>query len=180
MFSHKVDDETELRLPLPHHAAELYGVVLENLDELKLWMPWATDDYSLASTQDYVKRNLQDLTDNQGFGLSVVQSGKIAGQIGFHHVDSTSQSAHIGYWLAKEVQGKGLITKCCRVLINYAFAELGLNRIQINCNVHNAKSRAVPERLHFQLEGIHRETELLNGKLGDMAIYAMLKKEWKQ
>jgi ribosomal-protein-serine acetyltransferase len=55
-----------------------------------------------------------------------------------------------------------------------------LNRIQINCNVENVRSRAVPERLGFKLEGVHRQVEKVQGKFGDWAVYAMLRDEWAQ
>ena len=66
------------------------------------------------------------------------------------------------------------------MLIDYLFDTIELNRVQINCNVENKRSRAVPERLGFKLEGIHRQVEFLNGKFGDWAIYAILRSEWKQ
>jgi ribosomal-protein-serine acetyltransferase len=51
--------------------------------------------------------------------------------------------------------------------------------VQINCNVENAKSRAIPERLGFKLEGIHRQVEFLHDRFGDWAVYAMLREEWE-
>jgi ribosomal-protein-serine acetyltransferase len=71
------------------------------------------------------------------------------------------------------------MTRCCRILFDYLFNEVGLNRIQINCNIENAKSRAIPERLGFRLEGIHRQVEWLNNEFRDWAVYAMLAEEWK-
>ena len=56
---------------------------------------------------------------------------------------------------------------------------MDLNRVQINCNVENERSRAVPERLGFKLEGIHRQVEYLNGRFGDWAVYGMLREEWE-
>ena len=100
--------------------------------------------------------------------------------MGFHNLESNNKSAHIGYWLAREAEGKGLMTRCCRVLIDYLFDELNLNRIQINCNVENTKSRAIPERLGFKLEGIHRQVEFFDNRFGDWAIYAMLKEDWRK
>jgi ribosomal-protein-serine acetyltransferase len=108
-----------------------------------------------------------------------VLDGKIVGNMGFHNLDPNNKSAHIGYWLAREAEGRGLMTRCCRVLINYLFDELKLNRVQINCNVENLKSRAIPERLGFELEGIHRQVEFFGDRFGDWAIYAMLKEDWK-
>ncbi|HEX9960697.1 MAG TPA: GNAT family protein [Pyrinomonadaceae bacterium] len=180
MFSYEIDENLKLVLPLRQHAEEITAVVLENLDQLKPWMPWATDVYAIDSALEFIEQNLKRLAEAGSFALSVVWKGKIAGSVGFHNLDNDNKSAHIGYWLAEEAQGKGLITRCCRVLIDYLFDELKLNRIQISCNVENVKSRAIPERLGFQLEGIHREVEFFDSRYGDWAIYAMLKEDWRK
>ena len=179
MFSYEVDEHLKLILPQAHHADEITAVVRENLAELQPWMPWATDDYSIESARDFIKRNLLTFAEDGSFAAFVVLDGKIVGSIGFHKLDLNNKSAHIGYWLAKQAQGKGLMTGCCRLLIEYLFDVLKLNRVQINCNVENAKSRAIPERLGFKLEGIHRQVEFINDRFGDWAIYAMLKEEWR-
>lgn len=180
MFSYDIDENLKLILPLPQHAEEITAVVRENLDQLKLWTPWATDDYSIDTAREYIKKNLTEFAENGTFSANLVLDGKFVGSIGFHHLDLNNKSAHIGYWLAKSAQGKGLMTGCTRVLMNYLFDELKLNRIQINCNVENTKSRAIPERLGFQLEGIHRQVEFFDNRFGDWAIYAMLKEDWKK
>ncbi len=161
------------------NAEEIYRAVRENLEELKLWMPWVTDDYSIDTARDFIKTNLIEFAENNTFAVAVALNEKIVGTIGLHHLDSANKSVQIGYWLDKQAQGKGLATRCCRVPINYAFEDLGLNRIQINCNVENAKSRAIPERLGFRLEGILRQVEWLNNDFRDWAIYAMLAEDWK-
>ncbi|MBA3632612.1 MAG: GNAT family N-acetyltransferase [Acidobacteria bacterium] len=179
MFSYQIDDELKLALPTERDAEEIYAVVRENLEQLKLWMPWATDDYSIESAREFIKSSLTEFAENGSFSADVLWNKKIVGTMGFHHLDLTNKSIQIGYWLAKEAQGKGMITRCCRVLINYAFNDLALNRVQINCNIENVKSRAIPERLGFQLEGILRRVEWLNGEFRDWAVYAMLAEEWK-
>jgi ribosomal-protein-serine acetyltransferase len=180
MFSYRIDENLELVLPQPHHAEELAAVVRENLDQLKPWVPWATDDYSIVSAREFISQNLKTFAEAGSFAASLVLDGKIVGNMGFHNLDTNNKSAHIGYWLALDAQGKGLITRACRVLIDYLFDELELNRIQINCNVENVKSRAIPERLGFRLEGIHRRVEFFDDRYGDWAIYAMLKEDWKK
>lgn len=179
MFSYQIDENLKLVLPTERDAGEIYVVVRENLEELKLWMPWATDDYSIDSARDFVKTNLIEFAEDNTSAAAVALNEKIVGTIGLHHLNPVNKSAQIGYWLDRQAQGKGIITKCCRVLINYAFGDLNLNRIQINCNVENVKSRAVAERLGFQLEGIHRQVELLNNKLCNLAVYAMLAEDWR-
>jgi ribosomal-protein-serine acetyltransferase len=180
MFSYQIDENLKLVLPTERDAEEIYAVVRENLKELKLWMPWVSDDYSIETVRDFIKKNLIEFAENSTFAVAIVLNEKIVGTIGLHHYDLANKSVQIGYWLDKQAQGQGLATKCSRVLINYAFDELKLNRIQINCNVENAKSRHIPERLGFRLEGIHRQVEWLNEEFRDWAVYAMLAEEWRK
>src|SRR5215210_3721154 len=171
MFYFEVDENIKLVLPQPHHAEEITVVVRENLEQLKLWMPWATDDYSIDSAREYMKNTLKEFGENGSFSATIVLNGETVGSIGFHHLNTDNKSIQMGYWLARNAQGKGIVTKCCRALIDYAFGDLGLNRVQINCNVENVKSRAIPERLGFTLEGIHRQVEKIGDRFGDWAVY---------
>ncbi|HMJ09259.1 MAG TPA: GNAT family protein [Pyrinomonadaceae bacterium] len=179
MLSVQIDENITLELPQPHHAEEVAAVVRENLERLKIWMPWAVDDYSVESARFFIQNNLKSLSENGSFGLLIKFDGRLAGSIGFHDLDKVNRSAHIGYWIAKDFEGRGIMTRCCRVLIGHLFHDFDLNRVQINCNVENTRSRAIPERLGFKLEGVHRQVEWLNGQFGDWAVYAMLQKEWK-
>lgn len=179
MFSFQIEENLKLVLPMESDAETIYRVVRENLEELKRWMPWASDDYSIDTARAFVKTNLIELAKDGVFAAAVVFDEKIVGTIGFHNLNKENKSVQLGYWLDKNAQGKGLITKCCVALISFAFQNLRLNRIQINCNVENTKSRAVPERLGFKLEGVHRQVERLNDEFRDWAIYALLAADWK-
>lgn len=180
MFSYEIDENLKLVLPLSQHAEELTVVVRANIERLRPWMPWATEDYSIDSAREFINLNLKTFAEEGSFSACAVLDEKIVGMIGFHKLDLNNKSAHIGYWLAREAEGRGLMTRCCRVLIEYLFDELKLNRIQINCNVENVKSRAIPERLGFQLEGVHRQVEFFDNRFGDWAIYALLREDWEE
>ncbi|MNS61051.1 putative ribosomal N-acetyltransferase YdaF [compost metagenome] len=100
----------------------------------------------------------------------------------FKHVKdeglSLNRKASIGYWLGSAYQGKGLMTKSCKALIDYSFAELGLNRIEIRAGVGNQKSRSIPERLGFTEEGVIRQAELNEDRYIDHVVYGILASEW--
>jgi ribosomal-protein-serine acetyltransferase len=178
MFSFIVDEDLRLVLPQPHMAEELAAVVRENLERLKVWMPWAVEDYSVEMANDFIKRSLNGFAENGQVEALILWKYRVIGAIGFHHLDLINRTTYIGYWVAEGYEGKGIITRSCRALVSYLFETLELNRVQINCNTDNIRSRAVPERLGFKLEGIHREIEYLNGRYGDWAVYAVLRKEW--
>jgi len=64
-------------------------------------------------------------------------------------------------------------------LIDFAFRELELNRIEIRCSSENSRSAAIPQRLGFTREGLLRMAEFRNGRLHDFEIYGLLASEWE-
>ena len=179
MFSYRINDETELRLPTELDAIEIFQIVRENLKYLQRWMPWATDDYSLDSARAFIKHNLQSLADKHEFNVTITYCNKIVGVIGFHSLDWTNKSINLGYWVSEEMQGRGLVTRAAEVLINYAFEVMQLNRVQINCDEENSKSRRIPERLGFKQEGMFRQTQWLHDHFENLVVYSMLAEDWK-
>jgi ribosomal-protein-serine acetyltransferase len=98
--------------------------------------------------------------------------------IGFHAVSWRDRSAEIGYWLSADAQGRGILTRAAARLIDHAIAEWKLNRIEIRAAPDNARSRAVPERLGFVLEGTLREAERVGDRYVDSVVYSMLARDW--
>ena len=71
------------------------------------------------------------------------------------------------------------MTQCTKALIDYAFHELKLNRVEIRASVENKKSQAIPERLGFTREGRLRSDEKVQGQFTDSFVYSLLKSEWE-
>ncbi len=69
------------------------------------------------------------------------------------------------------------MTTCCRALIVHSFRVWKLNRVTIECATENTRSRAIPERLGFKLEGIIRGVEKLHDHYADHAFYGLLRSE---
>lgn len=72
------------------------------------------------------------------------------------------------------------MTEAVKVLVNYGFSELNLNRIELRTSLKNKKSRAIPERLGFTREGIVRDDEFIDGRFHDDVVYGVLNKEWQR
>ena len=108
----------------------------------------------------------------------ILFEGRICGVIGFNWIDSLNQSCEVGYWVSEDSQKLGIITRSTRSLVNFAFADLEMNRINIPVAVRNTKSRAIPERLGFSEEGISREAEWLYDHFVDHVRYSLLRSEW--
>jgi len=79
--------------------------------------------------------------------------------------------------MEESAQGKGVMTKSCKVIIDFCFAELQLNRIEIKCAKDNLRSKRIPEKLNFKKEGIIRQGEFLNNAFIDLNLYSLLRND---
>jgi len=179
MFSHRIEDGLELRPVDERHAEELTALVRRDIVHLMKWMPWATERYSIEDAREFIRRNLRQYAEDQGFATLIFFRDRVAGSIGYNNIDWSNRKADIGYWLAADLQGRGIMTKACRVLIDYAFRRLKLNRVEIFCAVENTRSRRIPERLGFTEEGTHRQAEWVHDHFKDLVSYSMLAAEWR-
>ncbi len=180
MLKFQIADEVELRQFSEENAEEIFVAVKGNYKHLQPFLHWVTSDYSLESAKEFVEQSQKSSAEKKSEGYGIFYKNKLVGSIGFVNFNWTSKRTEIGYWIDKDFQGKGIITKSCEALINYAFDDLEMNRIEIHCATENVKSRAVPERLGFILEGILRQSEWRHTRFYDMAIYGMLANEWNE
>ncbi|GCE50011.1 ribosomal-protein-serine acetyltransferase [Thermosporothrix hazakensis] len=178
-LSIRVDDEIELRLHEQRYAEEFYTLTRRNIEHLRPWMPWAKPDYSFEDSQAYMQASMEDFARGQQLPTSIWYRGHIVGAIGFPRIQHMRRMAEIGYWLDKDAQGKGIITRATSALVTYAFQEYGFNKVEIHAAAGNKRSRAVPERLGFTQEGILRQYEWLHDTPHDLVIYGMLASEWQ-
>lgn len=174
----RVDDEIELRLNELRYADEYFALIERNREYLREWMSW-TADTSLEATKAYMQASMQNFAEGIGLPTNIRYRDQLIGAISYPRMSWEKRMTEIGYWLDKDMQGKGIITRAARTLVTYAFQEYGLNKVEIHAAVGNKRSRAVPERLGFTQEGILRQTEWLNGKAHDMVVYGVLANEWK-
>jgi ribosomal-protein-serine acetyltransferase len=175
MFSYKISREIELRTLEERHAEQVFALIVEDRER----HPELDKNFSLDDARKKIRHDLALLADNKGLNVGVWYRGILAGTVRYHEIDWPNRSTELGYWVGVAFEGQGLITKTCRVLIDYAFKELDLNRIVISCAVENQKSRAIPERLGFTQEGVMRQSEWLQDHFTDMAVYGMLTSEWR-
>ncbi len=161
------------------HAASLLNLVNANRLYLREWLPWVDYMLIVENSKNYINDCKRRASEKSDFSFGIIINKDIVGRIGLHHVNYQNRIAEIGYWLADGMQGSGIMNRCCKAIINHAFKELGINRIEIKCGTGNTRSLAIPEKLQFKQEGILRQAELLNGKFIDLYLYAMLKEEWQ-
>jgi ribosomal-protein-serine acetyltransferase len=98
--------------------------------------------------------------------------------VGFHGVDRVNRATSIGYWLAADRQGQGIMTRAVAALVGHALTAWALHRVEIRVATANARSRAIPERLGFRREGTLRGAERHGERFLDLDVFALLAPEW--
>lgn len=178
MFIHRLDERRWLRPIEEADAEEIYELTVANREMLAEWMPWAAEA-TLESTRGFIRSSRRQLAEDGGFSAAIVDDARIVGTIGYPELNREQRACEIGYWLAREAQGRGTVTLAVRALIDHAFGRWELHRVVIKAGTDNTRSRAVAERLGFTLEGVLRQAERFgDGRYRDLAVYSMLADEW--
>jgi ribosomal-protein-serine acetyltransferase len=178
MFSLKVDAESSIHLLEARHAEELFALTDRNRLYLRQWLPWLDQVTEVDHTTSFIEGTLRQFSEGNGFQGGLWYRGKFVGVAGLHGIARHHRTTSIGYWLGEEYQGRGLMTRAVARMLDHLFGELGLNHVEIKAATGNLKSRAIPERLGFVLEGVLRNREWLYDHFVDHAVYGMLASEW--
>lgn len=167
-------DGIEVRFLEPGDAEDVFAVVDANRDRLRPWMPWVDPTHGPADTRAFIERVRATGSED---ALGIYVDGSYAGGIGLRS-DEVNGDSEIGYWIGAAHEGRGLVTRACRALIDRAFGDLGLHRVTIRVAPGNARSRAIPERLGFTQEGVLREASKTALGHHDLVVYGLLDREW--
>jgi ribosomal-protein-serine acetyltransferase len=177
-FEQKVDDELALRLLEPVDAPELASLVTRNAARLGRWLPFAREPYGEAEALQFIALAAQNWAQNRGAQTGIIWQGRLAGMIGVHDLDRAQGHLTLGYWIAEDGEGKGLVTRSARAILAWAFGPGGLMRAEIRAAEQNQRSRRTAERLGFRQEGILRAAARVGDGWLDMVVYGMTREDW--
>lgn len=115
--------------------------------------------------------------ENLALAICDKTSGALLGSIHLQ-ISAAHARGEIGYWIALASWGQGFATEAARAVVAYAFAKLGLHRVQAHHFTRNVASGRVMQKLGMQHEGTHREAYRRWDRFEDVAMYAVLSHEW--
>lgn len=178
-FEIRINEKLSIKMPTLEDAKDVFDVIDKNRDHLDEWLDWVKDTKSFKDTEDNIIERIEKFKNKESASFLISYEGVWVGSVGFIDINEKHKKGEIGYWLASDVGGKGIMTECVNAIIDYGFRDLDLHRIVIRCNSKNIKSIAIPKRLNFTFEGIIREDRLKDGVFSDTSIWGILKEEWE-
>ena len=129
--------------------------------------------YTEQDARDYITAILSS-EENSTFAYAITQNDRAIGSIGaFRQSNIHRQTAELGYYLAEEYWGRGIMTKAIRQLCGIVFDTTDILRIYAEPFAYNTGSRRALEKAGFCYEGTMKNNAVKNGKVLDMALYSL-------
>ena len=176
----KIDENISLRQIELTDATDIFNIINSQREYLGKWLPFVEYTQKVKDSEKFIQSVMNAPEEQFEYIFTIRYQGKFAGITGFRDSDKLNKKTEIGYWLSEDLQKKGIITKSVKRLCEFAFTDLGMNRIQIKCAVENTASKGIPKRLGFKHEGVERDGEkLTGGYFTDLDVFSLLKSEFK-
>lgn len=165
---------------------------------IRKWKPSDAKDLAMALSNTKIQDNLRDglpfpYTEQDGaefissmlsadeketFAFAIIEDDKAIGSIGvFRQANIHRRTAELGYYLAEEYWGRGIMTEAVKQICAYVFEKSDIIRIYAEPFAYNAASCRVLEKAGFQYEGTLKSNAVKNGRVIDMKMYALLKND---
>jgi len=176
-FRLTVDDDIELQLIEERHAPGLFSLVEDCRDYLATRLPWVPGITTVDDQRQFTRRVRKEFGEGRTVPLAMVYRGELCGVLSGHIGD---RRAEIGYWLHRDNQGQGIVTRSCRLLIDYLFENYKIHRLVVRADPENPRSWKIPESLGFTHEGTLRDAGYLQDEFIDLRVYSLLRPEWQE
>ena len=111
------------------------------------------------------------------FGIWI--DGELVGGTLFPTISTRQGAAEVGVFIAGPARGRGIVTRAVGAMVDWAFTERGLHRLEWKCAPGNEASRRIPQRLGFTHEGTLREAFRVREERQDLEVWALLAREWQ-
>ncbi|MFE6774527.1 GNAT family N-acetyltransferase [Streptomyces sp. NPDC057702] len=178
MFTLSLGDDAQLRPLEPWRAEEFLAHIDRSRTSVDVWIPWASYSTDLASATATLQGYADRLAGDGGRIYGIWLADTLVGGVMFTHFDSASGVCEIGCWLEPAAEGRGLVTRACRALIDWAFRERGMSRVEWWAATGNARSVAAARRLGMVRDGVLRQRRPHRGVRQDSEIWSVLADEW--
>jgi ribosomal-protein-alanine N-acetyltransferase len=173
-----------VRPPRTSDVVEIRRVLRANHEHLRPWNPApssAEDPSSITEVSKAVLRQRRDWKRGTGYVFMVASREApqpFVGKIALNGIMRGAMwGAYLGYWMAAEEQGKGLVVEALRAVLDFGFGPAGLHRVQAAIMPRNARSLRVIEKLGFRREGLAERYLQIAGKWEDHLLFARTREE---
>jgi ribosomal-protein-serine acetyltransferase len=173
MLRHLINPGLELRQLQPADAPALFALVEKHRKSLREWLPWVDATNTVADSEKYIRDTLRDFKETRAYTCGIWSMGRLVGVIGHNRIDWANRVGFPAYWIAPDSAGQGIMTACCRAVIDHAFRDLKLGRCVVAVATKNLRAQKIPERLGFTKVSTLKKAEWLYDHHVDHYVYSL-------
>jgi [ribosomal protein S5]-alanine N-acetyltransferase len=150
---------------------------LRNRDWLEPWeatTPGVSPDDAGRGYAEAVRGLRRDARLGLAYPFALLLEEQFVGQVTVGAIArGSANSAYLGYWIARQFAGRGIMPTALALVVDHCFGDAGLHRVEANIRPANAASRRVVEKLGFRLEGTRERYIHIAGGWRDHVSYAL-------
>lgn len=178
MFTLPLGDTAQLRPLEPWHAQEFLAHIDRARPYVDPWIPWATFSTDRASATAVLQRYADKQAGDTARIYGIWLDGTLVGGVMFTRFDGASGVCEVGCWLEAAGEGRGLVTRACRALLDWAFAERGMSRAEwwVRAGEHPERRGRAPAGM--TRDGVLRKHTEYRGERHDIEVWSVLTEEW--
>lgn len=155
---------------------QMFNAVRESIPELSPWLPWCRSDYTQDETANFIHARPQAWASEEEYSFAIVdtETKMLLGGIGLNRINRRDLTGNIGYWVRTSETRQGVGSTAVRLIAQFGFKEVGLQRLEIMAAIENIASQRTAAKAGARREGILRKRLLLAGQPHDAALFSLI------
>jgi ribosomal-protein-serine acetyltransferase len=162
-------------------APLLYNVARESTGgEFTRWMPWCHENYTLAESEYFIEGSIENWKTETEFDYAIFlnETNKFVGGISLNLFNWQRKLSNLGYWVSVGSQNQGIAHTATKMLVENAFQDTDLNRIEIVVATENYVSQKTAEKSGAIREGVLRQLISVGGTFHDAVVFSFLRSDF--
>jgi len=176
-------DNLKVRLLSLSDAKNILNLINSNRNRLLKYFPITSYSVTdLETAKVYISKRINDTSNKEFFGYLIEEklTNDIVGMYILKSFDWRIPKCELAYFIDKKFEGKGIISKVTKIMVDHCFKTLKVNKIWIETGEDNIASKTIALKNGFQLEGLLRNNfRDFEGNLLNLEYYGLLREEWK-
>ena len=174
--SARPDPDIAIRPYLSGDENALFEAASESVRRIHRFLPWCRPGYTFAEAAAWVERQVAAFPAGTEYDFVIVSpSGRFLGACGLNQLDTVNRRANLGYWVRTSAMRRGVATAAVRRVVEWAFANTDLGRLEIVVSTRNAASLKVAEKAGATREGVLRRRLVLHGRPHDAVMFSFVR-----
>jgi len=181
-FKHDYILEDDIVLLRPLQETDLENLLDFSLNETEIWKYSSLPAMGKENLQNYIRLAIENRHKKTEYPFVVFDKriGEYAGSTRFYDIQLVNKTLQLGYtWYGKRFHGTGLNKRCKFLLLQFAFEEMGMERVEFRADNENTRSIAAMKSIGCKVDGILRSNmPKLDGGRRDSIVLSILRAEW--